>query len=110
MAVSVTNVSGSTAQTSGRNEDVWGARRIGLYRVTLDSSYTSGGEAFDPRSYGFDRPVAAVFITPQKVTATIDYVFTYDYVNKKIFATDAGAESGADDLSTVVLDILVISE
>lgn len=104
-------VSTSTGKHKGRNVFVAGNRTFGLYRVTLDSSYdTGGGEAWDPRALGFPQEVAAVFITPRKVAAAVDYVFTYDYANKKIFATDAGAESGADNLSTVVLDILVISE
>lgn len=112
MAVTVTSVNAGVT-TSGRNEDSWGARRVGLYRVTLDNSYLAGGVAFDPRLFGFDKPVAAVFSDVRKVAATVGKSFMYDYVNKKVVATvdSTGVEvANAVDLSTVVIDVIVVSE
>jgi hypothetical protein len=102
-------------RTSGRSEDVWGARRVGLYNVTFSSSFpgTAGGATFDPRKYGFDRPVGAVFISqPLNAVSTGRYQFTYDKVNAKIQVWDTTDDDVADgdDLSTVSVDVLVISE
>lgn len=113
MAVSVTAISGSTAQTEGRSEDVWGRRRVGLYRVTMDSSYVTGGEPFDPIAFGFQGPVAAVFISTRKVAVSVDTKFDYDFVNETIFGTvlSTGVQiANATDLSTVVLDVVVVGE
>lgn len=113
MAVATTNISGSSAQTTGRKEDIWGTRRIGLYRVTLDASYVTGGEPWNPNTEGFQGPVAAVIISTRKVAVTVDTKFDYDFVNKKIFGTvlSSGVEiANAVDLSTVVLDIIVLGE
>ncbi len=101
---------------SGRNEDIWGNRRVGLYRVTLGTSAPTTGYSFDPRAFGFQGPVAAVFISPHIVTANaalMRYLFFYDAASKKIVPadiTDTFDAAGADDLSSVVLDVLVIGE
>ena len=114
-ASNVTNVSGSN-ETTGRNHDVWGAREVGLYRVTLTSSAPAGGFTFDPKTYGFQGVVAAVRISRHILVAnaaTMRYLFFYDFVNKKIVPadiTDAFDDATGDDLSTVILDVIVIGE
>lgn len=111
-ASSVTSVNAGVT-TSGRNEDVWGARRVGLYRFTPSTSYPTGGEPFDPRAFGFDKPVASVFLTVRSVAAAVTRRFEYDFAAKTIKAvvTSTGAEvAAAQDLSTVVIDVLVVSE
>lgn len=104
------------AVTSGRNEDVWGARRVGLYRIVLSNSAPAGGYTFDPRTYGFDKPVAFIEIHKRLLVANVAkqrYGFIYDYVNKKIVptdATDSYDDASGDDLSTITLDVIVYSE
>lgn len=112
MAVTVTNVSASGVATGGRNEFVLGERRSALYRVTLSNSYPAGGESFDPNAFGFAWPVATLFLDVRKVAATLGRHFEYDFVNKKIFVyvTSTGVEAGAVDLSTVIIDCLVVGE
>jgi len=112
-AATVTSVSGSAAQTQGRSEDVFGRRRVGLYRCTLSSSYTTGGEAFNPTSFGFQGPVASVFLTVRSVAASVTRRFEYDFTAKTIigFVTSTGAEiAAAQNLSTIVVDVLVVGE
>lgn len=112
-ASSVTAVSGSAAQTQGRTEDVFGRRRVGLYRFTPSTSYPTGGEPFNPVQFGFQGPVASVFLTVRSVAASVTRRFEYDFAAKTIKAvvTSTGAEvAAAQDLSTVVIDVLVIGE
>lgn len=112
MTVSVTGINAGTTR-SGRAEDIWGSRRVGMYQVTMDSSYLTGGELFDPRAFGFDKPVAAVFLSVHSVAAAVTRRFEYDFVNKTIkgVVTSTGAEiASGQDLSTIVIDALVIGE
>jgi hypothetical protein len=115
-AASVTNVSGSSAQTTGRNHDVWGAREVGLYRVALTSSAPAGGFTFDPKTYGFQNVVASVVVTQHILVANaakMRYLFFYDYVNKKIVPadiTDSFDDAAGDDLSLITLDVIVLGE
>lgn len=110
----VSNVSGSTAQTAGRQLDVFGARRVGLYRVANTGTYAAGGIAFDPRADGgFDMPVAAVFLAEREVAASVTRHWKYDHVNKKIigFVTSTGVEiANGQDVTTIVFDVLVVGE
>lgn len=109
----VTNVSGSTAQTTGRTLDDFGARRVGLFRVTNAGTYAAGGIDFDPRSFGFDMPVATIFLSEREVAASVTRHWKYDYVNKKIigFVTSTGVEiANGQDVSTIVFDALVFGE
>jgi hypothetical protein len=109
----VTNVSGSAAQTDGRQLDVFGARRVGLFRVANAGTYAAGGIAFDPTAFGFDRPVATVFLAEREVAASVTRHWKYDFVNKKIigFVTSTGVEiANGQDVSTIVFDALVVSE
>lgn len=112
-AATVKNISAGTTETKGRTLEVFGTRRVGLFQLTLSSSYSTGGEAFDPRSFGFDKPVAAVFLTVHSVAASVTRRFEYDYANKKVigFVTSTGVEIAAgQNLSTILVDVLVISE
>lgn len=99
--------------TSGRNEDYWGQRRTALYRVQGPAVAGSSGIAFDPRTVGFDRPVAAVFLTTRKPQSGNDYrAASYDATAKAIIVwdfTDGDVGTG-DDMSALFIDVLVISE
>lgn len=109
----VTNVSGSTAQVSGRQLDVWGARRVGLFRVANTGTYAGGGIDFDPRSYGFDYPVGTVIVNERYVAASATRHWRYDYVNKKLIGhvTSTGVEiANGQDVSTIVFDVIVVAE
>jgi hypothetical protein len=115
-ASNVKNVSGSN-ETTGRNHDIWGTREVGLYRVTLTNSAPAGGFTFDPKTFGFQGIVAAVFISSHLLVANFAslsrYSFKYDFVGKKIVpvdATDANDDATGDDLSSIILDVLVIGE
>lgn len=113
MAVTVTSVF-AAVDTKGRSDDAWGDRRIGLYRVTLQNPYaTGGGDPFDPRNFGFQGPLAMVRLSVRYVAGggMGGRHFIYDFVNKKIFVTNsAGGEVGAIDLSGVKIDVLAIGE
>ena len=109
----VQNVSASAAQTDGRQVDVFGARRVGLYRVINAGTYAAGGIAFDPTTFGFDRPVAAIWLSEREVAASVTRHWKYDYVAKKIigFVTSTGVEIAAgQDVSTIQFDALVVGE
>jgi hypothetical protein len=114
-ASNVKNITGAN-ETTGRNHDVWGAREVGLYRVTLTNSAPAGGFTFDPKTFGFQGEVAGVWFSKKVLVANIPsmgrYSFQYDYVNKKIVpidATDANDDATGDDLSNIILDVYVIS-
>jgi hypothetical protein len=95
---------------------VWGAREVGLWRVSLTSSAPAGGFTFDPKTYGFQGVVGTVLTFKHILVANVAlmrYGFIYDYVNKKIVptdATDSYDDASGDDLSGIALDVLVISE
>lgn len=113
MAISVT-----TSTAIGRSDDEWGRRRIGQFRVALDTAYVSpGGYAWDPKQFGYPGVVEKVIIQPRYngtgATATQTRRFEYDYTNKKIVAlvTSTGVEvANAVDVSGCVLDIVVIGD
>lgn len=113
MAITVATGDGVT---KGRGNDVWGARRVSIFKVTFDDSYPTGGEAFDPKAFGHNGKVGTVIIVPRYssgATGSIDTTFLYDYTNKKIVAIvgSTGAEvTDTTDKSTVVLDVYVISD
>lgn len=106
MAITVTTL------PNNRSEDVWGRRRIRLLKVTLDSSYPTGGEAFDPATYGIENAAnAIVYIQPRFTAVAALNVYTFDKATNKIVATvmSTGAEvADTTDLSTVVLDVIII--
>ena len=114
-AASVTTIGGANPP-SGRSSDRWGAREIGLYRVTLTNSAPAGGFTFDPNTYGFQGVVGAVFIQKHILVGSIAvgrYQYVYDYVNRKILpldSTDSFDDGSGDDMSLVILDLLVVSE
>ena len=115
-SANVVNLNSSANLTTGRNHDVWGAHEVGLYKISLTSSAPTGGFSFDPKAYGFQGVPGAVFITKHILVgsnATMRYQFFYDFVNKKIVpadATDSYDDANGDDLSLVILDVLVVSE
>lgn len=115
-AASVTNVSSSSTKTTGRNREVWGTREIGLFQIVLTSSAPAGGFTFDPKTYGFQSVVGAVFIERKRLVANVAnarYAFMYDYVNKKIVpldATDSFDDASGDDLSGITLNVMVVGE
>ena len=116
-----TNLANAAVIPTGRFRDVWGAHEVLLAKVTLTSSYVAGGYSWDPKTFGFEGVPGAVFITGHQTVANFQsattglglrYSFSYDYVNKKIAAfdrTDSDDPAG-DDLSTIILDILVVAE
>ena len=107
--------SGSVIPT-GRFRDVFGAHEVLLAKVTLTSSAPAGGFSWDPKTFGFENVPGMVIITPHILVANnarMRYLFFYDYVNKKIVPadiTDSFDDGNGDDLSTILLDVLVISE
>jgi hypothetical protein len=112
-ASNVSNVSGSSAQTTGRNHDVWGAREVGLYRVTGTNGYVTGGFTFDPKTYGFQGVPAAVFISARNDGTNFLWRWEYNPTTKKIFGivVTTGAQiASAVDVSTAILDIIVVGE
>jgi len=110
-AITVSSVDAGT-KTSGRNEDYWGNRRVALYRVTPDPTANVGGVSFDARKFGFDRPVAAVFVNVRyNSTDKNRYTWQYDATNKKLVQYDnTDNDDGNGDTIASVLDVLVISE
>lgn len=112
MAVSVSTV------TKGRANEVWGARNVLLLRLTLDSSYPTGGEPLDLKQFGAQGKVQSVFIS-QRAPLTGAYAFVYDHTAEKllVFVEEAVAAGGplvevanTTDLSAVIVDLLVVSE
>jgi len=86
-----------------------------LYTATFDSSYATGGEAFDPTSdLATDfTTVYGVFCTPVSPASTITYLPVWDAANSKIMLFnsagdgDAFDEAGADDASAFVCYVLI---
>lgn len=111
-----TGLANGSVVATGRIRDVWGAHEVLLAKVTLTASAPAGGFSWDPKTFGFEGTVGAVFITKHILVgsnATMRYQFFYDYVNKKIVpadSTDSFDDANGDDLSLVILDVLVVSE
>lgn len=113
---STTNIANGATVTTGRFRDVWGAHEVLLAKVTLTSAAPAGGFSWDPKTFGFEGVPAIVHFTPHILVANaarMRYLFFYDFVNKKIVPadiTDSFDDANGDDLSTVILDVVVISE
>ena len=97
--------------------DYWNRHKANIVQVTLDNSYPTGGYAFEPKAtQGGVSDVVAVFISVRAGVAADGRVYQYDPTNKKIKAFEDGATVAgaldevvaATDLSTVVLNVLVI--
>jgi hypothetical protein len=86
MAIAVT-------QLSPVGPEVWGRRRVALLRIAFSSTYATGGEAFDPKTYGVPDPEVVLFGASDAVTTSL--VFHYDRANKKIMAFESGAANAA---------------
>jgi hypothetical protein len=94
-----------------RSADVWGQKRVQSFVITPDSAFAAAGETFDPVAQGFPGPVRQVIITPRYVAAAAGANFQYDYANKLILAFCGSTVTGGSvDLSTVLLDVLVIGK
>lgn len=84
------------ALTIGDNKPVTdGNSRTRIMTVDFDSSYASGGEAFDTSTLGM-KSVDQVRIYPQD-----GYVFEYDYTNKKIKVKAAAPAVVYEEAKTV---------
>lgn len=104
--------------TKGRANEVWGGRHVLMLRFTFDDSYPTGGEALDLKQYGAQGEVQAVFIA-QHAPVNAGYVVQYDKTNEKLVVywtsnTTDGEPlvevTNATNLSTLVVDLLVISK
>lgn len=93
-----------------------GPRRAAIAKITFDSSYPTGGEAFDPSQLGIEGKPAMVICSPRPGASTT-FIVQYDRANKKLMVFE---QSGVDDapfdevddttnLSTLVVDVLVIA-
>ena len=115
MAATVTR----SPANAGRGEDVWGRRRVHLFRVTLDSSYPTGGETLGLSALGVQDKSNAAYFIQQRAPLTGGYTYVYDRANDKliVFVEEAVAAGGplveaaaATDLSAVIVDILVVED
>lgn len=97
--------------------DVWGTRHIAMVTATFDASYATGGEAFDPASYGIIGTPFAVLASVRPGTDNA-YVVQYDRTNKKLMAfwvdtTVDGAPlqevASTTDLSSLVVDLVIVA-
>lgn len=118
-AVSVSTPVGGQSAGLNRAIDTVGTKRVAHFKITAaagTTTYATGGFAFDPRKYGFDKPVARVIVVtePDLVAnvAVLRYRGSYDYVNKAIlvFDTTDADEPNGDDISHVVFNVEVWSE
>lgn len=114
MSVTVSNASGEGRPSS----DTFGTRPVEIVKVAFDSSYPSGGEAFDPGDlrYGYGEP-AIVIVTLDGETDTM-YQVAYDYTNHKLIVAYGDNNNASDavgvevpnttDLSDLAVRVLVI--
>lgn len=111
----------NTPATSGRSNDVWGARHVTVTQVTFDADYDEGGEAFDPKAgLAHAGVVVQVHATARAHARGVNVV--YDHANKKLVAYGNGGTSNSNvtaksygelchcDLSALVVDVVVIGE
>lgn len=106
-----TTLAVSTGVTSGRGQDVWGTKNVSLFAVTCPSSYSSGGFAFDPVTYGHKGVVRHVLLQPRNAAAVV-YIFLYDYTNKKIlcYNSDAAPDEVSSIADSTDIDVIVIGD
>jgi hypothetical protein len=69
-----------------------GPRRAVLLKVTFDSSYATGGVAFDPARFGIEGKPAMVVISP-RTAGSRPFDVAYDRTNKKLVVMREGATS-----------------
>lgn len=110
----------STGTASGKSNDVWGARKVTILKVTFDSDYLEGGESFDPVALGHQGPVDRIIVSARHNTrnATVHY----DPTNKTLAAYGSGGTDATTvvaksygelchcDLSALVCDVVVLSD
>lgn len=88
-----------------------GFRRTHFALVTFDSSYPTGGEAFDPVQFGVTDGPTHVIATPRKLDCAAGILTVqYDYTNKKLVVVCPNGAEVADttDLSSFTADVVVI--
>jgi len=101
---------------AGRVTEVLGRQRRAFLKVTMSTSYATGGDPFDPAAIIGTAAVRHVALYPRFVagaTGPLTRIFVYDPVNKKIFAwvASTGAEvANATDLSGCVFDVEVVTD
>lgn len=104
---------------NGRGDDIWGRRRVHLFRVTFDASYPTGGEVLSLAAAGVADASNASYFFSQRAPITGAYQFIYDRTNDKllVFVEEAVAAGGplveagnTTDLSALVVDILVVED
>lgn len=77
----------------------------GLFNVTLDASYPTGGEDLTETTLGLP---AGATVTAAQATATGGYVAHYDHANDKLIMYTGGSQvANTTDLSAVVVTIKV---
>ena len=100
---------------TGRNVYVEGNRYVARFQITLPSSWTGAGVAFDPETYGFPYSPAEIKIEPHDVAthkAAPTCILSYDFANKKLCLWDATNSNTADgtDRHLDVYDLVFYSE
>lgn len=73
-------------------ESVFGDRRVVVSKVTLDSSYPTGGESIDVNDLGLEEAEAVLTSATEN-----GYVPAWDYTNAKLQMFEAGADGAALD-------------
>lgn len=99
------------------NHDVWGRLRVRLATITFDGSYATGGEAITPGQFSLHEFVQ-VHASARPTGAAAKRVVQWDPAAKTLVVLqgdNAAAAAGplvevpaAADLSTLVVDVLVI--
>lgn len=100
----------------GREDDVFGRRRVRMLRITMSNSYATGGEVLGLLSLGVKDPQNAQYFFQQRAPLTGGYECVYDRVNDKLLvfwdgagpAAAAPQVTNATDLSAVIFDCFVI--
>jgi hypothetical protein len=83
------------------------ATKMAVYQVTMDNAYPSGGEDISAIWTDFGE-VLGIFVTSTTIATADADNFIVDLTNKKLIALDGAAEAGAVDLSTFIVQLLVI--
>jgi hypothetical protein len=83
--------------------------RFWVGTATFDSSYVTGGEAFDPTALSAAfTTVHGVFCAPHKAAGSVN-VYHWDDTNSTIIANTAGAQvANGVDLSAETVYVLVV--
>lgn len=106
MAITISN------KNPNAGDERLGFRKLHFAQVTFDSSYPTGGEAFDPVQFGLTEAPTQVIPTSRKLNCTEGVLdVRYDYTNKKlmVFCAATGLEiADTTNLSSMVVDLIII--